>query len=193
MNRLRELNSDIEELDVLRDEARDQLVLRARVVGVDEWLWGRSLSDGTLRYIALALMLADTQERGVLCLEEPENGIHPSRIPDLVNLLYDYAVDPDEEVGEDNSLRQVIVNTHSPQVARQLNSADVVFVERARTADGSAVSACRPIDGSWRTEADRDEAERAIPQSQQALADFIGGSPVRGLSPQLALEFGTAT
>lgn len=193
MNRLRELNSDIEELDVLRDEARDQLVLRARVVGVDEWLWGRSLSDGTLRYIALALMLADTQERGVLCLEEPENGIHPSRIPDLVNLLYDYAVDPDEEVGEDNSLRQVIVNTHSPQVARQLNSADVVFVERARTADGSAVSAFRPIDGSWRTEADRDEAERAIPQSQQALADFIGGSPVRGLSPQLALEFGTAT
>ena len=49
VNRLRELNSDVTELDVHSDDARDQLVLRARVPGVENWLYGRSLSDGTLR------------------------------------------------------------------------------------------------------------------------------------------------
>lgn len=116
VNRLRELNSDVSELDVYADDARDQLVLRARVPGVENWLYGRSLSDGTLRYIALALMLVDVRDRGVLCLEEPENGIHPSRVPNLVALLGDYAVDPEEPVAFDNPLRQVIINSHSPEV-----------------------------------------------------------------------------
>ena len=69
------------------DDVRDQLALRARVPGVDNWLYGRSLSDGTLRYIALVLMLVDVQDRAVLCIEEPENGIHPSRVPNLAELL----------------------------------------------------------------------------------------------------------
>ena len=57
VNRLRELNSDVSNLDVYADSARDQLVLRAKVPGVENWLYARSLSDGTLRYIALALMV----------------------------------------------------------------------------------------------------------------------------------------
>ena len=77
--RLRQLNSDIAELETYSDDVRDQLALRARVPGVANWLYGRSLSDGTLRYVALVLMLADVQDRAVLCIEEPENGIHPSR------------------------------------------------------------------------------------------------------------------
>ena len=66
--------------DVYADDVRDQFALRARVRGVDNWLYGRSLSDGMLRYIALVLMLVDVQDRAVLCIEEPENGIHPSRV-----------------------------------------------------------------------------------------------------------------
>ena len=84
--RLRQLNSDIAELGVYSDDVRDQLALRARVRGVDNWLYGRSLSDGMLRYMALILMLVDIQDRAVLCIEEPENGIHPSRVPNLAEL-----------------------------------------------------------------------------------------------------------
>ena len=127
INRLRHLNSDIEELGVYSDEVRDQLALRARIPGVDNWLYGRSLSDGTLRYIALVLMLLDVQDRAVLCIEEPENGIHPSRVPNLVDLLRDYAVDVEEPVASDNPLRQVTVNTHSPEVARQFSFDDIVW------------------------------------------------------------------
>jgi predicted ATPase len=191
VNRLRDLNSDVAELDVHSDDARDQLVLRARIPGVDNWLYGRSLSDGTLRYIALALMLVDTGDRGVLCLEEPENGIHPSRIPNLVDLLYDYAVDLEEPVASDNPMRQVIINSHSPEVARQLGFEDLLFAERAKSADGSSVSVFRPIAETWRvTRVDETEA-RSVPKDRQAVADFIGGSPIRHDIEQLALDFGT--
>lgn len=117
--RLRQLNSDVAELGVYADDVRDQLALRARVRGVDNWLYGRSLSDGMLRYIALVLMLVDIRDRAVLCIEEPENGIHPSRVPNLAELLRDYAVDASEAADSDNPLRQVVLNTHSPEVARQ--------------------------------------------------------------------------
>ena len=193
VNRLRQLNSDIEDIDVHADEARDQLALRARISGADNWLYGRSLSDGTLRYIALILMLVDVQDRALLCIEEPENGIHPSRVHNLVDLLRGYAVDTDEPVAQDNPLRQVALNTHSPEVARQFTFGDLVFVERALTASGP-VSVFRPIQNTWRTLADTDANYVAEPASHNAVIDFIGGSPINPELEieQLNFEFGSA-
>jgi hypothetical protein len=124
-------------------------------------------------------------------LEEPENGIHPSRIPNLVNLLYDYAVDVDEPVGEDNPLRQVVVNSHSPEVARQLQMDDLIVAERAKSADGSFVSVFRPVADTWRTRVS--DSEQSIPKDRQAVANFIGGSPVRNRDVQLRFDFGSAS
>jgi hypothetical protein len=76
----------------------------------------RALSDGTLRFLALAVLELDPEAPAMLCLEEPENGIHPDRIPAMLRLLQDIATDPDELADETNPLRQVIVNTHSPSV-----------------------------------------------------------------------------
>ena len=190
--RLRQLNSDIEELGVYVDRVGDQLALRARITGVDKWLYARSLSDGTLRYIALALMLVDVRDRAVLCMEEPENGIHPSRVPNLVELLRDYAVDTQEEVAPDNPLRQVILNSHSPEVARQLSPDDIVFVQRALTSRSGPVSVFRPIRSTWRVDLPNGEQTTAEPISEQSHADFIGGSPVLGDVTQMQLDFGTA-
>ena len=190
--RLRQLNSDIEELGVYIDEAGDQIALRARIMGVDSWLYARSLSDGTLRYIALALMLVDVRDRAVLCIEEPENGIHPSRIPNLVELLRDYAVDTQGMVASDNPLRQIIVNSHSPEVARQLSFSDIVFVERALTSMGGPISVFRPVMDTWRVGLPNGKETTALPISRKAVADFIGGSPVGHEIGQLRLAFGTA-
>ena len=190
--RLRQLNSDIAELDVYADDVRDQLALRARVPGVDNWLYGRSLSDGTLRYIALVLMLADVRDRAVLCIEEPENGIHPSRIPNLTELLRDYAVDAREAVAADNPLRQVILNSHSPEMARQFSGDDLLFVERALTSTDGPVTVFRPIAGTWRANLSDGTKPGTLPVDQQAIADFIGGSPVSPDFKQLNLKFGSA-
>ena len=192
VSRLQQLNSDVKQLEVYVDEPGDKLALRARISGLDKWLYARSLSDGTLRYIALALMLVDVSDRAVLCIEEPENGIHPSRIPELVGLLRDYAVDTHEDVNADNPLRQVIVNSHSPEVARQLSFAEIVFVQRAFTHQTAPVSVFRPIKETWRLRVGDVGAGTAPPIGRQALADFIGGSPVRPEIGQLSLEFGTA-
>ena len=192
LNRLRQLNSDITELGVYADDVRDQLALRARVPGVDNWLYGRSLSDGTLRYIALVLMLVDIQDRAVLCIEEPENGIHPSRVPNLAELLRDYAVDVNDAVGADNPLRQVVLNTHSPEVARQLSFDELVFVERALTKNDGPISTFRPISGGWRTSLSEGTQSTAQPIDRQAVGDFIGGSPVNRELGHLELQFGSA-
>lgn len=196
VNRLRDLNDDVRDIEVYEDMVRDQLAIRARVSGADAWLFGRSLSDGTLRYIALVVMLMDVHDRGLLALEEPENGIHPSRVPSLVDLLHDYAVDPSAAIGDDNPLRQIVVNTHSPEVARQLKLDDLVFVERGARKDRPSTSVFRPVVGSWRAEAQGDaprDEESAPPKDLQSVANFIGGSPVsETLEGQLMLSFGTA-
>ena len=192
VNRLRQLNSDVEDLDVYEDKVRNQLILRARIKGMDNWLYGRSLSDGTLRYIALALMLADVRDRSVLCIEEPENGIHPSRVPNLVDLLRDYAVDTEEPVALDNPLRQVIVNTHSPEVARQFTCDDIVFVERSLTTEHGPISVFRPVVDTWRANLENGRRPAAEAIGRQAVADFVGGSPISPKLGQLNFEFGTA-
>ena len=190
--RLRQLNSDIAELDVFSDDLRDQLALRARIQGVDNWLYGRSLSDGTLRYIALVLMLTDVRDRAVLCIEEPENGIHPSRVPNLVELLQDYAVDVESPVANDNPLRQVVLNSHSPEVARQLPFRDLVFVERALTKESGPISVFRPVAEEWRAKLLNGGASDALPIGPQAVVDFVGGSPLNKDYEQLEIEFGSA-
>lgn len=88
----------------------------------------RGLSDGTLRFLALAILEQDPLVTGVICLEEPENGIHPKRLPAMITLLRDIAVDAQEACGDDNPLRQVIINTHSPSVVAEVPDASLVIV-----------------------------------------------------------------
>lgn len=114
-NRLAELIRDVREISVERDDKLEQLTL---VLTDREGTRhpARSLSDGTLRFLALAVLEMDTEAHGVLCLEEPENGIHPDRITAMLRLLQDISMDVDLAIGPDNPLRQIIINTHSPLV-----------------------------------------------------------------------------
>lgn len=83
----------------------------------------RVISDGTLRVLALLTALTDPRNRGLLCFEEPENGVHPGRLRTLMERLSDVVTDPtsDEEL-EDEPLTQLIMNSHSPVVLSALAS-----------------------------------------------------------------------
>ena len=135
-NRLMELIDDVHNLYIDRDEKRELLTLYVKD-GAGTPHPARALSDGTLRFLALAVLEMDPQTQGVLCLEEPENGIHPARIPAILDLLRDIAVDTREPVGPDNPLRQVIVNTHSPAVFKQVPDDSVLFVKAVEAMDGA--------------------------------------------------------
>ncbi|MEY4570278.1 MAG: recombination protein [Verrucomicrobiota bacterium] len=92
----------------------------------------RGLSDGTLRFLALSILEQDPLVTGVICLEEPENGIHPKRLPAMIALLKEIAVDTQEPCGDDNPLRQIIINTHSPSVVSEVpDDSLVIAVDRA--------------------------------------------------------------
>lgn len=60
------------------------------------------LSDGTLRYLCLLAILCDPEPPPLICLEEPELGLHPDMLPKLADLLV-----------EASSRSQLIVTTHS--------------------------------------------------------------------------------
>ncbi|NJL26465.1 MAG: AAA family ATPase [Thermoanaerobaculia bacterium] len=125
-NRLAELIDDVHSIRVEADDSREtlKLMLCDRAGTEHE---ARSLSDGTLRFLALAILESDPLASGVLCLEEPENGIHPQRIPAMLSLLHDLATNSREAIA-DTPLRQVIVNTHSPAVVAQVDEDDLLMV-----------------------------------------------------------------
>jgi predicted ATPase len=109
----------------------------------------RALSDGTLRFLALSILGADPAVKGLLCLEEPENGIHPAKIAVVVELLKQMVVDPDSPIGADNPLRQVIVNTHSPLLVQRLRTDEIIVSQMSRR-DGASLSSFSPLVGTWR-------------------------------------------
>lgn len=114
----------------------------------------RSLSEGTLRFLALCVLLEDHTVRGVICMEEPENGIHPANLPAMVELVRDLAVDPGEPPGIDNPVRQVIINTHSPALVQLVDEQELLFAtsERVNDRDGRPTRALslRPLTNTWR-------------------------------------------
>ena len=60
------------------------------------------LSDGTLRYLCLLAILCNPKLPSLICLEEPELGLHPDILPGLADLLR-----------EASERCQLIVTTHS--------------------------------------------------------------------------------
>lgn len=126
--KLTELIDDVYSINVDRDEQRQTLTLQVTDKNRTSYP-ARALSDGTLRFLALAVIELDPSAQGVICLEEPENGIHPARIPAILKLLKAIAVDVEMEVGADNPLRQVIINTHSPVVVGQVEDNDLLIAE----------------------------------------------------------------
>ena len=144
------VTDDVRQLLSLEVEEQSGLRLRAN-----------SISDGTLRFLALASLSEVFDENAVICMEEPENGIHPEKLSAMNRLLREIAVDPDEPVGIKNPLRQVIVATHSPYFVQLQNKNDLVLAkDRMFRADSGQilehVLKCDPYRGTWRCSTDRE-------------------------------------
>ncbi|MGC9350481.1 MAG: AAA family ATPase [Sulfurovum sp.] len=108
--KLNNLLPNIVEVDVLDDKPNQQYLVKVKSEEEGEYT-SRVLSEGTLRLLVLCVLLYDDTFKGLLCFEEPENGIHPSRINTMVELLNDLSID---FYDPESPLRQVIINTHSP-------------------------------------------------------------------------------
>jgi len=79
------------------------------------------LSDGALRFICLATLLLQPEPPGLILIDEPELGLHPSAIGLLAELLQDVS-----------RASQVIVATQSVTLVNHFTPRDLVIVERAK-------------------------------------------------------------
>lgn len=96
------------------------------------------LSDGTLRYLCLLAILCHPKPPPVVCIEEPELGLHPDVIPEVAKMLV-----------EASARTQLFVTTHSD-----------ILVD-ALTALPEAIIVCEKSDGA--TQLRRLEADKLKP------------------------------
>lgn len=85
------------------------------------------LSDGTLRFICIVTLLCLPEEmrKDVICIDEPELGLHPSAITIIIELMKKYA----EE-------RQIIVATQSVEIVDAFEPRDIVVVDNCAGESG---------------------------------------------------------
>jgi predicted ATPase len=162
--RLTELVENVRDVQLDRDPVRQAYSIFVNDHAGNS-IPARGLSDGTLRFLALAILEEDPKVTGVICLEEPENGIHPKRIPAIISLLRDIAMDPSEESGDDNPLRQIIINTHSPLVVAEVpDDSLVVVVDRTLRLEERLVQVPTflGLPNTWRTKEDGLSVSRGL-------------------------------
>lgn len=96
------------------------------------------LSDGTLRYLCLLAILCHPESPPVICIEEPELGLHPDIIPRVAKLLM-----------QASAHTQLFVTTHS----------DILVNALSETPE--AVIVCEKLDGA--TQLQRLDAQELKP------------------------------
>ncbi len=95
---LRALYDGIEDFDVQVEGGTVQVFFQEGPITVP----ATRLSDGTLRYLCLLAILCHPKPPPLVCIEEPELGLHPDVLPKLAELLTDAS-----------QRTQIIVTTHS--------------------------------------------------------------------------------
>lgn len=132
---LSEIIPGVLDLEVERDDQRREYRL-AILTRDGQRFSSRVVSDGTLRVLSLLALLHDRRQQGTLCFEEPENGVHKTRLEALMRLLQESCADPTSREDGGGPLLQIIVNTHSPVAARAVKDS-IVLAKIAESASGS--------------------------------------------------------
>lgn len=150
-----ETKTDKRPKGVLGDVAADLAALVPGVVDLavaeDEWnreyridltmrdgvpFSSRVISDGTLRVLALLTLLHDPKHRGLVCFEEPENGVHPVRLKTIIARLRELTTDPHaKDVDDKEPLTQMLMNSHSPVVLSCLADGEMLFADLVSEVD----------------------------------------------------------
>lgn len=80
----------------------------------------RYVSDGTIKMFAYLLLLHDPKPHPLMCVEEPENQLHPELLVQLAEEFRDYA----DRGG------QVFVSTHSPDFVNAVELREIFWLQK---------------------------------------------------------------
>ena len=126
---------DVKEFEFPRDPSGR---VHLRIVERDgRKLSAYSASDGTLRFLGmLAALLGPINASGIYFFEEIDNGIHPSRLWLLVDLI---------EQQTAKGVVQFITTTHSPEMLNFINDTTFEYTSVTFRAEKSADAIIRPV------------------------------------------------
>ncbi len=88
------------------------------------------VSDGVLLVLAYLCILHLPQPPRLLLIEEPENGIHPTRLQQVISML--------RELIEEHRTTQLLMTTHSPYVLDLMKPDEVTLCHKAK--DGAVTT-----------------------------------------------------
>lgn len=97
-----------------------RIVLRFQDGSFKDPFVARFVSDGTIKMFAYLLMLHDPKPHPLLCVEEPENQLHPELLAELAEEFREYA----ERGG------QVFISTHSPDFLNGIELNEIFWLAK---------------------------------------------------------------
>jgi len=110
------------------------------------------ISDGTYNILSLMAAVYQTNQPQFLCIEEPENGLHPQAI----ELLVDFFREKSEEEGH-----HIWLNTHSQTLVRCLEIDEIILVNK--------------VDGATKAKQLTKDDEVNIKTDEAWLTNALGG------------------
>lgn len=124
LNALRAIYDGIDDFDVQIEGGTVQVFFHEGNYSVP----ATRLSDGTLRYLCLLAILCHPKPGPLVCIEEPELGLHPDVLPTLATLLK-----------EASERTQLIVTTHSDVLVDALTDTPEAVLVAGRSEDGTTL------------------------------------------------------
>jgi len=128
---LKKFYEEAEELDVRIYGGTVQIFIREE--GLIQPIPANRLSDGTLRYLSLMALLLHPTPPPLICIEEPELGLHPDILPTIAEMLI-----------EASQRTQLIVTTHSDALISGLSEYPESVVVCERDEKGSHLRRLEP-------------------------------------------------
>jgi len=112
---------DIEKIQTEQLRIEDKTAVLFKEIGTKRYFPAHMVSDGTIYALCLLVAVLDTPPHyGLTLIEEPERGLHPKAIRELIGLIR-------EKTNPSNS---VWVTTHSESVVRELKLQELVLVDK---------------------------------------------------------------
>ena len=112
----------------------------------------RLISDGTYNIIAIIAAIFQSEQPQFLCIEEPENGLNPKVVKQLVSLFRDKC----KEKGH-----YIWLNTHSQTLVSELTTDEIILVDK--------------VDGNTQTKQVKGMDLHGLRMDEALLTNALGG------------------
>lgn len=114
---LQKVNPNIK--DISFDILGSRSILTLREKYLNRTIFPEHISDGTLRFLLLLAITCNPARGSLICLDEPDMGLHPDMISTIADTLKEAA-----------KTSQFIISTHSPLLLNEFDLEDIIVIEK---------------------------------------------------------------